>query len=141
MKWAFIIDITQTKSNSEVRQAVQQKAEEASKVIRPPDQPSVFRASISFYQSRERWLMENPRVSREDIGRDLDNLIKAVFDGLGPIVGWRQRYERNEVGKWHPVPGEHRGVRDAQIVEVVAKKLNSGANQEFLSVEIECIGS
>ena len=83
----------------------------------------------------------NPQIPREDIGRDLDNLVKAAFDGLGPIVRWRQRYERDEVGKWHPVSGEHRGVRDAQIVEVVAKKVNSGSSQEFLSVEVENLGT
>ena len=140
MKWAFIIDITQAKTDKAVRTAVERKAEEAATAIIPPDQPSVFRASVTFYQSRDRWSRENPRIPREDIGRDLDNLIKAVFDGLGSIVGWRQRYEPNQKGKWQPIPGAHRGVRDAQIVEVVAKKLNSGSKQEFLSVEIERIG-
>jgi len=139
MKWAFIIDITQTKRDRDVRDLVQQKAEEAAKTISPPDKPSIFRALITFYQSRERWLKGSPSVPREDVGRDLDNLIKAVFDGLGPIVGWRQRYEQDHAGKWQAVPGQHRGVRDAQIVEVAAKKLNSGTNQEFLSVEIERI--
>jgi hypothetical protein len=137
MKWAFVIDVTDIKSDSKVRQAVQRKAEEASAALSLPDQPSTFRASVTFYQSRDRWLRENPAIPREDIGRDLDNLIKAVFDGLGPIVGWRQRYERDVVGKWQSVPGEHRGVSDACIVEVTAKKLNSGSDQEFLSVEIE----
>lgn len=137
MKWAFVIDVTGIKSDSKVRQAVQHKAEEASAALVPPDQPSTFRALVTFYQSRDRWLRQNPAIPREDIGRDLDNLIKAVFDGLGPIVGWRQRYEQDNLGKWQPLHGQYRGVRDAGIVEVMAKKLNSGSDQEFLSVEIE----
>lgn len=141
MKWSFVIDISDLKADRQVRQAIEHKAEEVSLVIKPPEQPSVFHVSVTFFQSRDRWLASNPQIPREDIGRDLDNLVKAVFDGLGPIVGWRQRYERDEVGKWQPVPGEHRGVRDAQIVEVVAKKVNSGASQEFLSVEVESVGT
>lgn len=139
MKWAFVIDVTDIKSDRRVRHAVQQRAEEASPASTPPNEPSAFRASVTFYQSRDRWLKENPSVPREDIGRDLDNLIKAVLDGLGPIIGWRQKYERDETGKWQYVLAEHRGVRDARIVEVAAKKLNSGSTQEFLSVEVESV--
>lgn len=141
MKWSFVIDVTHLKTDRQVRQTIERKAKEVSLVIKPPEQPSVFRVSVTFFQSRDRWLAGNPQIPREDIGRDLDNLVKAVFDGLGPIVGWRQRYERDEVGTWQPVAGEHRGVRDAQIVEVVAKKVNSASSQEFLSVEVESLGS
>jgi Holliday junction resolvase RusA-like endonuclease len=140
-KWAFILDITGAKADTKVREAVQQRAEEVVKSIQASDKPSVFRASIAFYQASNRWLNDNPMIPREDRGRDLDNLIKAVFDGLGPIIGWRQKHKRDAMGTPRPVHGEHRGVRDAQIVEVVAKKVNSGSKQEFLSIEIEATNS
>jgi len=140
-KWAFILDITGAEADTKVREAVQQRAEEVVKPIQAPDKPLVFRASITFYQASKRWRSDNAMIPREDIGRDLDNLIKAVFDGLGPIIGWRQKFEKDTTGKWRPVPGEHRGARDSQIVEVVAKKVNSGSEQEYLSVEIEAVSS
>ncbi len=57
-------------------------------------------------------------------------LDEPVFDGLGTIIGYINKY--NKDGKIIGVPG----VLDSKIIEVYAKKLNSGSDEEYLSVEI-----
>ena len=63
-------------------------------------------------------------------GGNLDNLLKRVFDGLGPIIGYRKDWTGKK---------EHSGVLDANIVGVHAKKVNSGSDKEFLGVEVELL--
>ena len=96
MKWSFIVDITNIK-DEEISKIVEEKAKEVALTIGKPEEPSIFRVLITFYQKRDRWQSNNPQIPREDIGRDLDNLIKPVFDGLGPIIGYRKRWENGRV--------------------------------------------
>jgi len=99
---------------------------------------SIFRVTITFYQAKDRWKKENPQIPREDIGRDLDNLIKPVFDGLGPIVGYRKKWGKDEeTSEWKQV-GKSTSA-DSRIVELSAKKVNSGTESEYLSIEVEKI--
>jgi len=135
MKWSFIVDITNIK-DEEISKIVEEKAKEVALTIGKPEEPSIFRVLITFYQKRDRWQSNNPQIPREDIGRDLDNLIKPVFDGLGPIIGYRKKWEKDKTtGKWKVVGIS--GSLDSRIVEVTAKKVNSGSDKEFLSIEVE----
>jgi Holliday junction resolvase RusA-like endonuclease len=67
--------------------------------------------TTTFYHKKSSWLQ--PEKPKQDIGMDLDNLLKQLFDGLGPIIGYR----KDRTGKI-----KHGGVRDYSIVEVHAKK-------------------
>jgi len=134
MKWSFIIDITDI-SDKEISKKVEVKAKESASVIGESQDSSTFKVSITFFQGKERWQSDNPQIPREDIGRDLDNLIKPVFDALGPIIGYRKKWEREENGKWVEI-GKGTAA-DSKIVEVMAKKVNSGSTEEFLSIEVE----
>ena len=138
-KWSFIIDITKV-SDKEILKKVEGKAKDivsALGSIRDQEE-SIFRVTITFYQAKDRWKKENPQIPREDIGRDLDNLIKPVFDGLGPIVGYRKKWRKDEeTSEWKQV-GKSTSA-DSRIVELSAKKVNSGTESEYLSIEVEKI--
>ena len=94
----------------------------------------MFRLKVTFCQSKGRWRKDNPLIPREDIGRDLDNLLQAVFDGLGPIIGYRTKWKEGK-------PIGERYARDSSIVEVFACKVNSGSTKEYLYVEVEEIST
>jgi len=129
--WSFIVDITGV-SNAMISKIVEKEAKAIASLIGKPKEPAIFRVIITFYQKLDRWLRENQMIPREDIGRDLDNLIKPVFDGLGPIIGYRKRWQGGTVSSTY-------ASRDSRIVEVIAKKVNSGSNKEFLSIQVENI--
>jgi len=136
VKWSFILDITDVK-DEDIKRLVEEKAEEVVSSLGRAEEDSVFRVIITFYQRRDRWLSSKPQIPREDWGRDLDNLISPVFDGLGPIIGYRAKWKKTKEGKWVKVG---RGsARDSRIVEVIAKKVNSGSDREFLCVEVETL--
>jgi len=128
-RWSFILNITGLK-DSQVKERVEEAARSAINTIGKPRPNAVFRLRVTFCQSKERWRKDNPLIPREDIGRDLDNLLKAVFDGLGPIIGYRMKWERGK-------PKGTRSARDSSIVEVLAHKVNSGSSEEYLYVEVE----
>jgi len=67
----------------------------------------------------------------------LDNLIKPIFDALGPIIGPRHKWSNKREGR--PTKIGESGAKDSRIVEVRAKKLNSGSDEESVSIEIENI--
>lgn len=137
MRWGFIVDITGCKGNqitTKVRGTASKVASSLSSVIKNVDKPS-FKASIIFFQSSERWLKEDVETPREDRG-DLDNMIKYVFDGLGPIIGFRTSWKKVKgvlVGSPSKKPA------DSRIIELFAKKINSGSSSEMVSVEIETL--
>jgi Holliday junction resolvase RusA-like endonuclease len=137
MQWSFIIDITDV-SDKEIYGKVEEKAKESILVIGKPKALSAFKVDITFFQAKDRWQKDNPQIPREDIGRDLDNLIKPVFDGLGPIIGYRKKWGKEDVsGKL--VEAGKRTAADSKIIELSAKKVNSGSKKEFLSIRIEDI--
>ena len=58
----------------------------------------------------------------------LENYLeKLVFDGLGPIIGYRKDWTGKK---------EHAGARDSSIIEVHAKKVKT-EGREFVEIEIE----
>ena len=74
----------------------------------------MYRVKVVFHLGEHRWLKDfNYSIPREDWGLDLDNLLKLVFDGLGPIIGYRKDWTGKK---------EHAGARDSSIIEVHAKK-------------------
>lgn len=125
-KWAYIVEVSDWKH---LKTIVEEKAESVIRELgKPPSENVLYKVTTTFYQKKSRWLQ--PEKPKQDIGTDLDNLLKQVFDGLGPIIGYRKDW----TGK-----RKHGGVRDASIVEVHAKKVNSGSEKEFLGVEIEIV--
>ncbi len=125
-KWGFIIEVSEW---SKIKSIVETKAEEVAKELgRPASEEALYKVTAIFYQSKRRWL--KPETPRQDQGIDLDNLLKNVFDGLGPIIGYRKAWQGDR---------PHSGVLDSSIVEVYAKKINSGSDKEFLGVEVELI--
>ena len=129
-RWSFVLEITSLK-DSDIRKRVEKAAEDAVNTIGKPQQNAVFKLRVTFCQSKGRWRKDNPLIPREDIGRDLDNLLKAIFNGLGPIIGYRTQWEKG--GK----PKGKGSARDSSIVEVFARKVNSGTEKEYLYVEVE----
>lgn len=131
MRWGFIVDITGSKGN-QITQKVLLKATGVASSL-----PSVggssntlsYKASIIFFQSSDRWLKGEPETPREDRG-DLDNMIKLVIDGLGPIIGYRWDW-KNNCNSDKP--------SDSKILELFAKKVNSGSLSEMVSVEVETL--
>ena len=138
-KWSFIIDITNV-SDREILRRVEEKARETVDSLGgiKNQEESIFKVTITFYQAKDRWKKENPQIPREDIGRDLDNLIKPIFDGLGPIIGYRKKWQKDEeTGRYKQI-GKSTAA-DSRIVEIYAKKVNSGTEKEYLSIEVEKI--
>ena len=137
MRWGFIVDITGCKGK-QIIQKVQGTATQVATTMPPAgslnSKPS-FKASITFFQSRERYLKEDAKTPREDRG-DLDNMVKNVFDGLGPIIGFRTDWKKvNGV----QVSSPSTKPAGSRIIELVAKKVNSGSSSEMVSVEIETL--
>lgn len=125
-KWCFIVPV---KNWDSIKNDVQDKAAVVVEHLGKPLPSALFRVSVVFYQKKDRWYsISKPKQGR---GTDLDNLLKLVFDGLGPIIG----YNKNSKGE-----KKYNNVRDANIVEVYAKKVNSGSDDEFLTIEVEEIG-
>lgn len=137
MKWSFIIEIADV-SNREISKNVEEKAKESVSVIGKSKPSATFRVSITFFQRKDRWQRGKPSIPREDIGRDLDNLVKPVFDALGPIIGYRKKWEKRDTGIVEIGKGT---AADSKIIELTARKVNSGSVKEFLSIEVEEITS
>ena len=134
MRWGFIVDITNLKGLNAVTKEVKSQAIQAVSTLpsRPED---LYRVEITFYQSQDRYRVDDQEKPREDRG-DIDNLVKHVFDGLGPIIGFRR--------EWKKISGQLKPFKstkpeDSKIIELVAKKVNSGSKNEFVSVEIETV--
>ena len=137
MRWGFIVDITNY-TGSQITKKVLNNANQALTSIHlvdADDKTPSYKASIIFFQSSDRWLKEDPGTPREDRG-DLDNLIKLVFDGLGPIIGFRKSWKKVD-NKW--VSKNSKKPADSRILELYAKKINSGSSSEMVSVEIETL--
>lgn len=133
MKWSFVVEIDSDEINNwnEVRDLVERKAEETVKTLKVPESgKGTYKLIVTSYQAKRRWLGNDPSIPRQDWGLDLDNLLKPIFDGLGPIIGYRIDWQGNK---------ERKGVLDSSIVEVIAKKVNSGSDREFLGIELELL--
>ncbi len=127
-KWGFIVEVNDWNN---LKSIVEEKAKEAIKTLGIPySERAIYKVTATFYQKKDRWLKNDPSIPRQDWGIDLDNLLKQVFDGLGPIIGYRKDWTGKK---------EHSGVLDSNIIEVYAKKVNSGSDREFLSVEVELL--
>lgn len=125
-KWSFIVEVSDWDN---IKDLVEKEAENAVKGLgKSGPKNALYKVTVIFYQKKGRW--KQPEMPRQDWGTDLDNLLQKVFDGLGPIIGYRESFQDDK---------EHSGVLDASIVEVSAKKVNSGSDKEFLSVEVELI--
>lgn len=137
MRVGFVLDVTGF-SATQIKDAVESEAKKIEKHINYVENPEdhLFRVRVTSYQMKDRWKGDKPHIPREDIGKDLDNVLKPIFDGLGPIIGYRNKYGKVEGG--YAVVGTA-GSADSKIVEVSAKKINSGTNNEYLSIEIEVI--
>ncbi len=123
-KWSFIVEITDW---NKLKTIVEKEADGVVKELGQPDsEKALYKVTATFYQKKDRWLQ--PETPRQDWGIDLDNLLKPVFDGLGPIIGYKKAFK-----------GQKPGVLDSSIVEVSAKKLNSGSDREFLGIEVELV--
>ncbi|MFQ5888077.1 MAG: hypothetical protein ACE5HY_05220 [Candidatus Hydrothermarchaeales archaeon] len=123
-KWSFIIDVEDWNKLQSIVEKTSKAGVNALGGV--GSENALYKVTTTFYQKKDRWLQ--PEKPRQDIGTDLDNLLKQVFDGLGPIIGYRRDYTGKRA---------HGGVRDSSIIEVHAKKVNSGSEKEFLGVEIE----
>jgi len=127
-RWSFVIEV---KDWNKIKSEVETKAKEAvSSLGSPNSERAVYKVTAIFYQKKDRWLKDDPLIPRQDWGIDLDNVLKQIFDGLGPIIGYRKAWTGDK---------KYSGVYDANIVEVYAKKLNSGSDKEFLSIEVELL--
>ncbi len=123
-KWSFIVEVTDW---NKLKTIVEKEADGVVRELGQPDsEKALYKVTATFYQKKDRWL--RPETPRQDWGIDLDNLLKPVFDGLGPIIGYKKAFK-----------GQKPGVLDSSIVEVSAKKLNSGSDKEFLGIEVELI--
>ena len=123
-KWSFIVEITDW---NKLKTIVEKEADGVVKELGQPDsEKALYKVIATFYQKKDRRLQ--PETPRQDWGIDLDNLLKPVFDGLGPIIGFKKAFK-----------GQKPGVLDSSIVEVSAKKLNSGSDKEFLGIEVELV--
>jgi Holliday junction resolvase RusA-like endonuclease len=132
MRVGFVLDVTGF-SVTQIRDAVESEAENIKNHVNYVENPEehLFKVKVTSYQKKDRWKGDVPR---EDIGKDLDNVLKPIFDGLGPIIGYRKKYGKVDEG--YAVVGTA-GSADSKIVEVSAKKINSGTTNEYLSIEIE----
>jgi hypothetical protein len=57
----------------------------------------------------------------------LDNAVKHVLNGLGPIIGYRQDWQKRDIGP----------ARDSAIVELVVEKNFTSCNRETVEVTVE----
>jgi len=134
MRRGFIVPLTKEddneKSGDGITERVLVKAEEAGRL-----ESDIYRVEITFFQAQSRYLANDRNIPREDRG-DLDNLIKKVFDGLGPIIGYRKKWTNVDS---KGVPEDSNKPRDSAIVELIAKKVNSGSESEFVGVVIETL--
>ena len=106
MNWSFIVDYKYKRIN-DLKDIVKKKAKSAVDSLGMPNEDSLFKVNVVFYQKYSRY--------REITDLDnLDGLLKHIFDSLDSIIGYRSRY-----------------------VEVHAKKLVSSSEKDFISVEIE----
>jgi len=134
MRKGFIVDISDCRIGNEITKVVLKKSYEVANQLPDPNKAKgdrTYKVSITFYQSKDRWRPYDKTIPREDRG-DLDNLTKMIFDGLGPIIGFRKQWDTGE-----PVNSERR--MDSRILELTAKKVNSGSDKEMVSVEIETL--
>ena len=114
-----------------LKSIIEEKAKEAIGTLGTPgSERAIYKVTTTFYQKKDRWLKNDPSIPRQDRGIDLDNILKLVFDGLGPIIGYRKVWTGGK---------EHSGVLDSNIIEVHAKKANSGSDKEFLGIEVELL--
>ena len=127
MRSGFITDITGL-SGSSITKAIKQKAIKSNKL-----DANLFKVVLTFYQAKSRYRNIDQDIPREDRG-DLDNLIKLVIDGIGHIIGHRQKWEKIN-DKW--VGSKSDKPLDSKIIEIVAKKINSGSEQEYVGIIIE----
>lgn len=131
MRSGFITETTGLKGNS-ITTAVMKKASQAMKI-----NAEIFKVDLTFYQAKSRYLRNEQDIPREDRG-DLDNLIKVVIDGIGPIIGYRKKWDK--VNDKESSSNSDKPL-DSRIVEIVAKKVNSGSEQEYVGVIIEGISN
>lgn len=123
-KWSFIVEVSDW---NKLKSIVEDKSKEVVEALgRPDSEKALYKVITTFYQKKDRWL--HPEIPKQDIGTDLDNLLKQVFDGLGPIIGYKKAFK-----------GQKPGVLDSNIIEVYAKKVNSGSDKEFLGIEVELL--
>lgn len=137
MRVGFVLDITGS-SQSEIKEAVEKEANDIKDHITYIEDPEnyLFKVNVTSYQKKDRWKGPDRSIPREDIGKDLDNVLKPIFDGLGPLIGYRNKYGKKEDEDGYEVVGTA-GSADSKIVEVSAKKINSGTDNEYLSIEVE----
>ncbi len=96
-------------------------------IIDDLDKRAVYKVTVVFHIDERGWLKDFDRpIPRED-RFDLDNLLKHVFDGLGPIIGFRKDWTGEK---------EHAGAWDSSIIEVYARKIKT-EGQRFVEIEIE----
>ena len=127
MRSGFITDITGL-SGSSITKAIKEKASESKKL-----DAALFKVVLTFYQAKLRYRNIDQDIPREDRG-DLDNLIKLVIDGIGYIIGYRQNWEKIN-DKW--VGSDSDKPMDSKIIEIVARKINSGSEKEYVGIIIE----
>jgi Holliday junction resolvase RusA-like endonuclease len=125
-------------SKSDQRKAIESWANATAKDKLDPKK-QVFKVSLVFYLSKQRWRLNDGSIPREDNGMDVDNLAKPILDGLGPIIGYRNKYTKDtDTGKWKLIGTGPSS--DSKIVELHVKKLNSGSkDKEEVKIEIELI--
>jgi hypothetical protein len=126
-----MVDLKRAETQNKIKKKVEEKAKEIIGVLGTPERrKATYEVTVISYQKKNRWLKNDPTIPRQDWGMDLDNLLKPVFDGLGPIIGYRKDWTGKK---------EHSGVLDSSIIEVHAKKANSGSGNEYLGIEVELI--
>ena len=83
--------MVEVKDWSDVKTIVEDKAKEAiGNLGSPGSDKAIYKVAVIFFQKKDRWLRNDPSIPRQDCGIDLDNLLKPVFDGLGPIIGYKR---------------------------------------------------
>jgi len=144
VKWSFTVDLSdeatydRRKLEHRIKSRVRQKSSELAKEIGRPSVPSTFRVEVTFHQKSGRWKKDNPQIPREDRGVDLDNCIKWIFDNLGPIIQDRIKWGKDML-TGRSVRSGKRGSADSKIVELIAKKINTGSDREYLDIVIESL--
>lgn len=119
-KWEFIVYPKEKNIDihEELKRLIEKEAVEAVKVKKPPSE-ATYKVNIVFYQNP--WRYEGKLQLPLKQSGDLDNILRFVFAGLGPIIGYHQ----------------DGSAKDELIVEVLAKKYKS--NAEFITIEVETV--